>query len=232
MRLTEVHQPAPQPSIPLPRLGKEDAIKTSSLEILALGPNTEIRKAATRILCERFFAHGPSRTRLLKDLNATDPDVKRRAKLAFSLLCELGLIQEVVAPRQRTWGINGVDFRTLPRGHLRSRRRGRLGEDDVEERDLRRRRREAVVINEGDRPISQEDVYMRDGEGRISTEEERIYRNSAGSEVLEAAMRRAREILEAQNDGEGRQEAEGASSSTSENTASGAESDMVDIIPH
>lgn len=43
---------------------------------------------------------------------------------------------------------------------------------DLEERDLRRRRREAMVINEGDRPISQDDVWMRDGEGRMSTEEQ------------------------------------------------------------
>lgn len=34
-----------------------------------------------------------------------------------------------------------------------------------EERDLRRRRREAIVINEGDRPFSQDDVFMRDGDG-------------------------------------------------------------------
>lgn len=44
-------------------------------------------------------------------------------------------------------------------------------EDSVEERDLRRRRREAMVLHEGDRPVSQEDVWMRDGEGRFGTEE-------------------------------------------------------------
>jgi len=28
-----------------------------------------------------------------------------------------------------------------------------------------------MVLNEGDRPVSQEDVWMRDGEGRLSTDE-------------------------------------------------------------
>lgn len=51
----------------------------------------------------------------------------------------------------------------------RARSRGnRLG--DPEERALRRRRREAMVINEGDRPVSQQDVYMRDDEGIMSAE--------------------------------------------------------------
>lgn len=50
----------------------------------------------------------------------------------------------------------------------------RESEDSVEERDLRRRRREAMVINEGDRPVSQEDVWMRDGDGRLGTEEAQI----------------------------------------------------------
>ena len=47
-------------------------------------------------------------------------------------------------------------------------------EDSAEERDLRRRRREAMVLHEGNRPISQEDVWMRDDEGRFGTEEMQV----------------------------------------------------------
>jgi len=39
---------------------------------------------------------------------------------------------------------------------------------------LRRRRREAMVLHEGNRPVSQEDVWMRDGEGRFGTEEMQV----------------------------------------------------------
>src|SRR3954465_12188177 len=77
VQLTEVHEPPPKPIPPPPRLGKEDAIKTESLEILALNTtNPPLRKSATKILCERFFAHPPSRARLLKELNSSDPEIK------------------------------------------------------------------------------------------------------------------------------------------------------------
>jgi hypothetical protein len=172
--LTHVTTPHP-PIIPLPTSNKEDSIKTTSLSTLASCSNIEIRKAATKILCERFFSHLPSRNRLLNDLSSSKPRVQRRARLAFGLLCEHGVVQEVQLP-------------ATPR-ELRSSRSRRLqerdGEDDrgpemrgledsAEERDLRRRRREAMVLHEGNRPVSQEDVWMRDGEGRFGTEEMQV----------------------------------------------------------
>jgi hypothetical protein len=36
-----------------------------------------------------------------------------------------------------------------------------------------------MVLNEGDRPVSQEDVWMRDREGRMDTEERSRRRNTA-----------------------------------------------------
>ncbi|KAF2707595.1 hypothetical protein K504DRAFT_458093 [Pleomassaria siparia CBS 279.74] len=182
--LTTVHQPVPflQPSThpshihPSLKLGKQDAIKTTSLSTLASCTNIEIRKAATKILCERFFAHGPSRNRLLNDLSSTKPRVRHRAKLAFALLCEHDVVQEVVLPptpralrSSREQGRRRLDW--MGEGEAREpERRGGL-DDSVEERDLRRRRREAMVINEGDRPVSLDDVWMRDGDGRMSTDE-------------------------------------------------------------
>ncbi|KAF2253131.1 hypothetical protein BU26DRAFT_515505 [Trematosphaeria pertusa] len=168
--LTEVHNAAPRPTIPLPG-GKEDAIKTSSLQTLATCSNVEIRKAATKIMCERFISNPVARTLLLKDLQSSDPETQHRAHLAVNLLSDYDVLQHHVAPPSTPLAYrgNGGDGsrRTLP--WLRSGTRNH--ERDPEERDLRRRRREAMVINEGDRPISQQDVWMRDGDGRMSTEE-------------------------------------------------------------
>jgi len=91
------------------------------------------------------------------------------------MLCDYEVVQEVVLPplprplrSSREQGRRDLMWRdTGDRGGHE--RRGL--DDSAEERDLRRRRREAMVINEGDRPLSQEDVWMRDGDGRLSTEE-------------------------------------------------------------
>ncbi|KAF2662947.1 hypothetical protein K491DRAFT_8211 [Lophiostoma macrostomum CBS 122681] len=181
--LTEVHEPAPPepPTIPAaalnPHVGKESAIKTASLETLATCSNIEIRKAATKILCERFFAHQPSRERLLKELGSSNERVQHRAQLAFDMLSEYSVIQKPIMP--------STPPSLRPRhGALRRNARGlpiNAREHTSEaalERDLRRRRREAMVINEGDRPVSQEDVYMRDRSGRMSSEFEREARES------------------------------------------------------
>ncbi|KAF2187770.1 hypothetical protein K469DRAFT_704721 [Zopfia rhizophila CBS 207.26] len=165
--LTTVHHKPPSPT-PNPNRGPESSIKTSSLEILATCSNIEIRKAATKILCERFFADSHARKTLLKNLESKNENVRHRAQLAFNLLSDYGVIQEVVFPPTPR----------ATRARARSRRLAarvrevgdELGELEV---DLRRMRREAMVINEGDRPLSQEDVWMRGGAGRMSEEEAR-----------------------------------------------------------
>ncbi|KAF2636112.1 hypothetical protein P280DRAFT_473262 [Massarina eburnea CBS 473.64] len=168
--LTEVHNPLPvpppQPPADSSPRRKEDSIKTSSLITLATCTNIEIRRAATQILCERFQAHPSAWRLLLRDLKSQDPETLRSAHLAINLLAENGTLKSVGGKKLRDYprwlangGAAGVRVRS---GGLR----------DPEERELRRRRREAMIINEGDRPVSQEDVYMRDGEGRISWEEE------------------------------------------------------------
>src|SRR5689334_9959864 len=75
--------------------------------------------------------------------------------------------------------------------HSEPRRAGvRNHEEGDEERDLRRRRREAVVINEGDRPISEGDVYMRDVTGDMTQEEfvEGLQRLTEAIEHVEAIL--------------------------------------------
>jgi hypothetical protein len=170
VQLTEVHKSPPQPAIPLSN-GKEDAIKTSSLQTLATCSNVEIRKAATKILCQRFIAHPAALDMIAKDLQSTNPDTNHRAQLAFDLLCDYNVLKHSLAPPNTpaTWGLNATHRHQVPRWRPSTARDS--GNRDPAERDLRRRRREAMVLNEGDRPVSQDDVWMRDGEGQLSTDE-------------------------------------------------------------
>jgi hypothetical protein len=166
--LTEVHKSLPA----IPPHRTEDAIKPSSLATLATCENVEIRKAATKILLDRFIAHPSAYNNLIRDANSQKEERKHAADLAFSLLEEYGYVgyqygvppPTPATPQTHRVGASREWFNEGPT---------RIGlNGDLEERDLRRRRREAMVINEGDRPISQEDVWMRDVQGRMSTEEQ------------------------------------------------------------
>ncbi|KAF2132787.1 hypothetical protein P153DRAFT_333367 [Dothidotthia symphoricarpi CBS 119687] len=138
---------------------QEDAIKTSSLLVLATSQNTELRLSATKILCSRFYASQKLRKHLVRDLNSKDPDTRHRAQLAFNLLCENGVVREYSALKALESERDTVE------GELRAledEMRGVEQERDAVERELRRRRREAMVISEGGGPFTQEDVFMRD----------------------------------------------------------------------
>jgi hypothetical protein len=159
--LTTVHKPPPEPE---PHYtGKEDAIKTSSLQILATSSNVEIRKAATKILCQRFVRNPTARQLLVTDLVSHDPETRHRAELAFELLNDYNVFYQ-----SPSTGID--DLRRAVPGWAPNTARY-PGSRDAAERDLRRRRREAMVLNEGDRPVTHEDVFMRDTEGRLSMDE-------------------------------------------------------------
>ncbi|KAH7123825.1 hypothetical protein B0J11DRAFT_506875 [Dendryphion nanum] len=154
--LTEVHTPPPKPTIPSAAARNEDAIKISSLETLALCNNVEIRKASTRILCERFITDNAACALLWKDLDSRNPLRVRRAELALRLLDDYGVLRECRASYNRNFSMR-EDLVEVPLP--------RRSRNSNEERELRRRRREAMFFNEGDRPISQEDVWMRDDTG-------------------------------------------------------------------
>lgn len=146
LTLTEIHRlpPARPPHPPSPT-HQEDTIKTSSLLTLATSPNLDIRTSATKILCQRFFASPSAKKLWQKDLQSSDPEVKHRAQLVYNLLSEhdVGLAM----PRER-WRVHQPSLATL----------------ELDVQDLRRRRREAVVIHDGDadRPVGEEDLFMRD----------------------------------------------------------------------
>lgn len=188
VNLTEVHKSPPEaaiPSSPPRQRVVKGAIRTSSLQALATCSNFEIRKAAIMLLCERVLAHEPSRRQLQTDLLSPDPELSRMARLAYRLIRNYS---DVEMPEMRSgWECPSCHFldphgdrtacqqcrlpaflRYLPGATLPS---SRHAEEQVEERELRRRRREAVVINDGDRPVLQEDVYMRDAAGHVVTEE-------------------------------------------------------------
>ncbi|KAL6711800.1 hypothetical protein ACN47E_002843 [Coniothyrium glycines] len=174
--LTTIHNSVPLPPPPQSHpTHQEDAIKTSSLLTLATSHNTDIRASATKILCTRFYANKSAKKLLLRDLKSKDGDVRHRAQLALNLLCEMGVWKDgdAVAPRsgRGAWRLVG------------DARRG--GEE--QERDLRRRRREAVVIHEGSGAIGQGDLYMRDEEGTMGMGDER----RGTEELLEDLMRLA-----------------------------------------
>ncbi|KAH3936364.1 hypothetical protein HBH69_129840 [Parastagonospora nodorum] len=144
--LTEIHRlPHPRPSPPPSPTHQEDTIKTSSLLTLATSPNLDIRTSATKILCQRFFASPSAKKLWQKDLQSNDPEIKHRAQLVYNLLSEhdVGLAM----PRER-WRVHQPSLATL----------------ELDVQDLRRRRREAVVIHDGDvdRPVGEEDLFMRD----------------------------------------------------------------------
>lgn len=139
---------------------QEDAIKTSSLLTLATSHNNDIRASATKILCTRFYASKTAKDLLIKDLYSKDEEVVHRAQLALNLLCDMGV-----------WRDSSLAPRT-PRGGWRlMESRAQVGGVGGSERDVRRRRREAMVISDGDGGIAGEDVFMRDQEGEDQQDE-------------------------------------------------------------
>ncbi|KAJ8107420.1 hypothetical protein OPT61_g8880 [Boeremia exigua] len=174
--LTSVHRPAPQPLGIHTPTSQEDAIKTTSLLTLAQSHNVEIRTSAIKLLCERFYAHPAARKMLLRDLGSADKAVQRSAQLAFRLLRDYGVFRT----QGLSYGFAGTEPRTVlhdsvvwtPRVRDSLRESLESGRDVEEERDVRRRRREAVVIHDGEGRVGEGDVWMRDREGVMSLDME------------------------------------------------------------
>jgi hypothetical protein len=116
----------------------------------------------------------------VRDLTSKNEEVKHRAQLAYNLLYDHNVLHESsLMPRlpREGWRLHEPALR-----------------DGVDAMDLRRRRREAVVIHDGDvdRPIGQEDVYMRDEDGDL----ERRFQALEGVEGRDDLERRSRELGE------------------------------------
>lgn len=102
----------------------------------------------------RFYASKTAKDLLIKDLYSKDEEVVHRAQLALNLLCDMGVWRDSsLAPR-------------MPRGGWRlMESRAQAGDVGSSERDVRRRRREAMVISDGEGGIESDDVFMRHQEG-------------------------------------------------------------------
>jgi hypothetical protein len=135
------------------------------LHVLALSPNIEIRQSATKILCQRFFASRALRRQLARDRKCDNAEVKHRAGLVVRLLRDFGLWE--MENEGEGWTIYDASasaaIASLGERAMEGDREGN-GEASID-MDARRRRREAVVIHQGGRPISQGDVFMRDVDG-------------------------------------------------------------------
>lgn len=137
-------------TIPLPeeKLRPEDSINLESLVVLATCDEFMISRIAASIFCERFLRDGPALQSLLADMASRDAAVREQAEKAYDFLKDPENFPtrhiEDYADRQRP----------LP-GTALSRM------DDGNHRTLRRRRREAVIVNDGDHPPNEGDVYMR-----------------------------------------------------------------------
>ncbi|KAJ4987369.1 hypothetical protein SVAN01_07107 [Stagonosporopsis vannaccii] len=172
--LTTVRRPPPQPLGIHTSTSQEDAIKTTSLLTLAQSPNIEIRTSATTLLCERFYANPSALKLLLRDLGSADKHVQRSAQLAFRLLRDYGMFRA----HGLSYGFGGLEPQAgwenvevfgggRPRRSLRESER-----DAEEERDVRRRRREAVVVHDGEGRVGEGDVWMRDRDGVMNLDME------------------------------------------------------------
>lgn len=149
------------PSSPAPGspTHQEDAIKTSSLLTLATSHNNDIRASATKILCTRFYASKTAKDLLIKDLYSKDEEVVHRAQLALNLLCDMGVWRDSsLAPCTPRGGWRLMESRAQP------------GDMGGSERDVRRRRREAMVISDGEGGLAED--FMRDHEGEDQQEDD------------------------------------------------------------
>ena len=124
---------------------------------------------ATKILCDRFMKNSEAKQLLISDFHSPNPELQENALKALKLLnCHVVSSDRYSSSELADLPLRSAYFRTLPvRGA-----RARPHEESTEEQALRRRRREAMVLNEGDRPVSQDDIIQRGG--RMTDDETRI----------------------------------------------------------
>ena len=124
---------------------------------------------ATKILCDRFMKNSEAKQLLISDFHSPNPELQENALKALTLLdCHAVSGDWYSSPELADLPLRSAYFRTLSvRGA-----RARPHEESPEEQALRRRRREAMVLNEGDRPVSQDDIIQRGG--RMTDDETRI----------------------------------------------------------
>lgn len=144
------------------------------------------------ILCQRFYSNYEATCLLMADLKSPDPERRRLANKSLKLVAEYCPVTPPArSPSPPSLGRAHAGFESV-QSHGNATGLGRTARsqrEGVDEQQLRRRRREAVVVNEGDRPISQDDIIQADGSGRLSRRDAR-----AAELALETIARRERNL--------------------------------------
>jgi len=137
--------PLPSPTIP----PGPSAISSSSLTLLALDHSSRAAVPARNMIAARFMQDADACRRLKDDLASNDFLTKDRAHTIAAFLEGHGqnvfFANRVPLPRQD--GTSGLAPRYTGAGEI--------------ERDIRRRRREAFVMNDGVHEVSEEDIFER-----------------------------------------------------------------------
>ncbi|KAJ9669062.1 hypothetical protein H2201_000888 [Coniosporium apollinis] len=187
VRLVEVSEP-PQEEKDLEEDSSTDpvAISLTSLKTLATCDNANIRDAAIKVVCARVIADKAAQDLIISQLYSPDTLTREIATRAAHLIDKQlrshawrlpPLARTSTRTVTRRWVIDG-DGRWVaePGGDEGARQplrdvtaggftRSRFREESPEELALRRRRREAMVLNEGDRPVGEEDIIIQPVEG-------------------------------------------------------------------
>ncbi|KAE9979744.1 hypothetical protein EG328_000681 [Venturia inaequalis] len=168
LRLTEIHEQPRQKHVCAVSQDTEDAIQFQSLHLLTKSHNLDIRNAAIKIVCDRFLSNPSRVTELTQDLYSADEHRRLAASNVLKLLERFASPDAFVAvsfleslrdnanQAPSSWLAEIEQWDQLRTGPL-----SRLREESFEEQALRRRRREAVVVNEGDHPVTQQDIIQR-----------------------------------------------------------------------
>jgi hypothetical protein len=154
------------------------AVNPESLTTLATSTNYDIRNAAIKILVDRFLSIPAARSSLSADLDSSDPAIRDVARRTVKLLerhADCYHSQHLQTLKRQA----GLDRQECSASHeplmradwtwSSSETRMRQREESPEEQARRRNRREAIVLNDSDRPVTQDDIIQRVDSGSRNT---------------------------------------------------------------
>jgi len=157
------------------------AINPESLKTLTTSTNYDIRNAAIKILVDRFLSIPSARSSLSADLDSSNPTTRDVARRTVKLLeRHAGCYHsQHLQTLKRQAGLDRQDCSASHELLMRadwsdrfwspSETRMRQREESPEEQALRRRRREAIVLNDSNRPVTQDDIIQRVDSGLRNT---------------------------------------------------------------
>jgi hypothetical protein len=164
LQLTTIHE---QPAKAICAISQEteDALDARSLATLAESHDRQTREAAIRILCDRFVHDPRAVTALTGDLCSPASEKRAKADTLLKMLqkfsSDQGAIQFLLNKQASAFHNSEIVHFTEATGPSVLRE----VDDSFEEQEVRRRRREAVVLHDGDGPVRQDDIIQRGSNG-------------------------------------------------------------------